>query len=1669
MAMHSLIHEVIRIQSFQSPDRAAVVCGDSQISYGELERKYNVLAALLQTRKIGPGQRVGIFLEPGCERIVALLGILKSGAAYVPLSTTYPIARVFSILNSSQSSLVVCSGNTQNRISGGGIETLALSSGLLSGEGRISDLQPQNDPEASAYVLFTSGSTGIPKGVNILHRNLSYYTRWSAGFFKETVGNRLPLTASINFAAAVSQIYSCLASGETLHVLPDYLGEPSKLFKWYAEHPDYGLYCVPSVWNMALEWLANNSMPSNRRPSALFLSGENISAKLIADTFDRFPGMAVWNLYGPTEAVANVSVKQITHAAEVSIGSPLPGTAFYVVTESGSEAKINEEGKLYAFGPGISPGYVGDARLTESVFFHYFSARDGLVPVHDTGDYVRRVSDRDYKFMGRKDQQIKLHGQRIELAEIENRLLNHPGISNAVVSVIQDDRPTVVAYIQTRSGKAVAIGELRKYLLLFLTEMMVPDRWVFVDSFPKLANGKIDRKNLPAPTDQRPELGYEFLAASEAREKKMVAAFEKSLGIQGVGVHDNFFDLGGNSLKLLKLLIEIEDLFAFRPNFRNLFEFPTPLALLRQTPVSGQTNTRPALPSLPDNGKIPLTAAQQGLLFFQKAYPDNTAYSIAYSIGIDGPLDVKKLEQAIVQVALRHLPLSSELRREGDSAYFSSDKKPETALSVECLDSVQEDRREAMVRESVGALAARPFDLYGKPLYRYKLYRLSARRHVLAWIVSHFVFDGISAGIFLKELASLYQGELLPSHENSFLDVVQRRRVYQTSQQHDLDRAFWAEYLSGVASLTVFPKLYKTPEVPLFKGGRVSSVIDRELRDCLTRSCKENGGTLNMLLLAAFAVALHKFGEQEEFVIATPFSNRLAKFESNLIGYFVNTVFYRVRFNHGIRFSDLVDAVRTDTIGILDHQQMPFHELANILREQGVKIPISGFRAMFSCNEISEWKVDAAGIQMTAREVFAQYAKCDLHLECFDDSQSIALEFTYAKETLDAQTADQIVSTVTQVLKKIVTCYDGGIATLTDILPVEREEVLRHSVGQKLSYGEGGTLYSLFLKSCADFGNLPSISFEDRSVSYSELRNQVAVCMHGLAGLSLEDREPLGIYMDSTPEMVVAILAASALAHPYVPLDPAYPEERTRHIINHAGIRNVLTTSALGKWGLEKHTMPVFVDELIERPQDNALACFDRATPEDLLYIIYTSGSTGIPKGVMVPHKGVVNYLLWMKSRFGSGEDTRILAKTSISFDISVWELFLPLISGGVLVMDTRANIESPEQLARVIRKKKVNVIQFVPSGLKLFCEAEMLAQTPTLKKIFCGGEKLAVNLQDDVLSRYGGELYNLYGPTEASIFMSCNHCSSVPQYENVPIGRPIQNSSLYVLDNNLKLLPRNVPGQLYIGGDVLAQGYWKDAEQTAKFFIPGPPELPETTLYSTGDRGRMLSDGSIEFLGRIDHQVKILGYRVELQEIEKAIERFPGIRQAVVFKSTQGEDDARLIAVAVPADGVAVDINAVRARLRSMLPPYMIPASVTLVNNIPLLPNGKIDLKAIGKTVALNAAGAPYGGADINAGKVEKTLFRAWREVLEDQDFTLTDNFFEVGGNSLLFLSVREKIKTLMNIDFSIVELYQYPTISGLSELYWKKKGLPRRAESISLITKRMAKIKGRFNAEKE
>jgi len=1667
------LHEEIFRNTAVEPDLKAIEFQNESLSYRELDRLSSNLAFDLQQKGIVSGSLVGIYLTPSARLAISVLAVLKSGAAYVPLSTAFPEERIRYILSDAGARLVITEDPLPLPFPGDHIQW------FIPDWAGLNVISRKNDPEPAliqasdlAYILYTSGSTGKPKGVMIEHRNLSYYIHWFCRHVVPATRVGLPLTSSFIFAAAVTQFYSTLLSGKTLHILdPLLIRQPGKLAQWYASHPGTGLYCVPTLWSEILDFLeTDDAGPADRAaPSCVYLSGEAVSDVLLKRTFGLLPGLKLWNLYGPTEATANLTAGPLLPGEAAHIGRPLEGTSICIAGDDLQAVQPGETGELLASGEGIARGYLNLPELTESVFVNLKRNGTNTVRYYRSGDLVKEDGSGKLIYLGRKDQQVKIRGYRIELPEIEQALLLIPEVRHAVAKVVNDSRngSRLCAYLSFRGDLSLSVNELRKILMRTLPDFMIPEVFVTLGNFPLLPNGKIDRKSLPLPGARRPELSYPVVSPVTAAEKQMLRIWEENLGIEGLGLEDNFFDLGGNSLKANALAMDLQARIGIPVQIKNIFDCPSPGKLLmrissdsyiskvQRTEVS-KTESLPADPlarfsGKPEPGNVmetSLSENQKALWFMQQAEPELSSYNIFYSITLSGTLDIVRLGQALNRICARHESLNTVFRL--------SKAQPEGIIQIQDrsipeIFRAQPGSEYVQVSEAIEHArnaAKLPFKLETGPLYRFILYKTGENRHLLAFIVHHIVFDGFSFEVFLRDLSLFYDNAnsldnyKLTDESSSYAKFCREEQEYLNGPEYARDKGYWKEQLFQAPTFFEIPTDFIRPGLPSREGGQLRRLISPETRSGLRKLSDVHGTSMFMSCLAAFSVLLYRHSGRTDFLIGSPVANRLKKTFLSEIGYFVNTMLFRARFDPEITFSGLLGSVRELVLENLSHSKFPLSHMTEVLNTERIQGSNPLFQVMFAFHE-TPWEFSTvAGMGGRGSEEFFGRSKFDLFAEIFDSPGETEIVLTYSSGLFHAATMEILLDHFMQILEHVCIAPETRVSALNLISGKEFNSIVYEWNQTAVSPDVKGTINNVIALQAAKTPGLPALVSRKESITYAEMDRRTAIMCANLQLMGVGRGVPVGIHLDNSPNMLICILAVFRAGGIYIPLDPWYPEERLRYITEKTRIRFLVVDEEAQKESKKKLAEQVIpLSSLLNEVKGQVSGITPEASqPEDLAYIIFTSGSTGSPKGVMIRHDSLLNFLVWMKNELNVSDRDTFLSTTSINFDISFLELFTPLISGARLVLEKRSEIQAPEMIEDILNEMQVNTVQFVPSGLKALCDAGVLKRSRYLKNIISGGEKLSRVLQEQILKESVAGLINLYGPTEATVYMAYWHCLRDSSLRMVPIGHPISNALIYILDEHLKPLPAGIPGEVYIGGPVLAEGYFEDKLQTGSRFLPDPfTGDPDSRIYKTGDLGRFLWDGAVEFLGRIDQQVKLRGFRIEPGEIESVMLRFPGIKRVAVNALELKEEDVRLTAFIVPESGMTIQENELRDFLRLHLPAYMIPGSFIIAPSFPSLPNGKTDFKAL-----LNLRpGAPVIPEFLHRrlNETEIALSAIWKEILDHESFSPQDNFFEVGGHSLLLVRMKDLIAGKLKTEVSIVDLFHYPSIRSLAAFLRKDK----------------------------
>jgi amino acid adenylation domain-containing protein len=1636
----SFIHERFEAQAARTPDRVAVVYEDRQLTYGELNARANRLAHHLRGLGVGPDVRVGICVEREPELVVAVLGVLKSGGAYLPLDPGYPRERLLDMVEDSAPVVMLTQGSLAGRLAGLDLPLLALDE-----DAAWWGSHPATNPERAAltpehltYVIYTSGSTGRPKGVEMIHQGASNLLHWYLGSTGISERDAVLIVTSFSFHLTQRNLLAPLFVGGRVHLAREPF-EPGRIAAQIVASGITMMNLTPTGFQALVEADGGRAIGGLR---IVVFGGEPLYPRQLARVPE--PRPVFLNPYGSTEATGitahHFARAELSSYSSRSMppGRPIANATIYVLDAAGEPVPVGVTGELYLGGAGVTRGY---RRLPRQTAERYLPDPFGAVPgtrLYRTGDLGRWLSDGTIEFMGRGDSQVKVRGFRIELGEIEARLAEHAAVHEVVVVARGGEvgDPRLVAYY---TGEGAGAAALRAHLAERLPEYMVPAAFVHMDALPVNPNGKLDRKALPEP-EYAPADEETYVAPRTPVEEVLAGIWAEVLGVERLGVHDEFFGLGGHSLLATRVVSRVREVFGVELPLRVLFEGPTVAEMARAV----EDERRRELPVLPPVVPIdrteppPLSFAQERLWFLDQLRPGEISYNLPFALRLRGALDVDALERSLGEIVRRHDALRTVFREQGGTPLQVVAPFGGFRLTRKDLGHLPVDARQAEVqRELVAEATARPFDLSTGPLFRVSLLRLGAEEHVLLLAQHHVVSDGWSMGVLYRELAALYEA-YREGRESPLAELPVQYADYAVWQREQLEGgvlerqlAYWRERLAGAPELLELPTDRPRPPVRTYRGATVPVELSPALLERLQALGRSEGATLYMTLLGAFQVLLAKYSGSEDIVVGSPIAGRTRREVEELIGFFINTLVLRTDLSGDPSFREVLRRAREVTLGAYEHQEVPFERLVAELRPERSMSHTPLFQVILTL-QTAGGGIDALpGLSVSPVEAERVSAKFDLSLELTPTSRGLRGGLTYPTDLFDRGTVDRMLGHLEQVLEQVAADADVRLSELELLGPAERALVLETWNRTEAEVPADRCIHELFEAQAARTPGAMAVRFEEESLTYRELNDRANQLAHHLRGRGVGPEVRVGICLERSLEMVVSLLAVLKAGGAYVPLDPGLPAERLAYMLDDSAVPLVLVQAALRESVPAREGVGVLaVDALAERlaaePAENPAG---GAGPDSLAYVIYTSGSTGRPKGVMNQHRGVVNRLVWMQAHFGIGVDDVVLQKTPFGFDVSVWELFWPLQQGACLVMARPDGHRDPLYLQEVIERRGVTTLHFVPSMLQPFVEAVEAGRCASLRHVVCSGEALPPALVRRFHDRFAGPvvLTNLYGPTEAAVDVSCWTCPRDGAAGVVPIGRPVWNTALYVLDAALRPVPVGTPGELYIGGVQVARGYLDRPGLTAERFVPDPfPVQGGARLYRTGDRARWRADGAIEYLGRLDHQVKVRGFRIELGEIEAALRPAPGVRDCTVVVREDESGDRRLVAYVV---GEA-EAEALRDRLRRSLPEYMVPSAFVFLEALPLTPNGKLDRKALPAPELASAEERYEAPAD----ETEQALAEIWAEVLRVDRVSRRDSFFDLGGHSLSAAQMVSRVRQVLEVKVAVGELFTRPVLKDFA-----------------------------------
>ena len=1607
------VHALFRTQARATPDAVALVFGPHSMRYRELDLLSEQLAHELRALGVGPEVVVGLCMKRCLGLVVGYLAIFKAGGVFLPLDPEQPTERLQAMLEDAAPAVVLAQAHLVDRLQQ--VETSPTTKlvvvpdtgGELPRE-PLAELPDSTRPDQLAYMNYTSGSTGTPKAAQLMHQGLSNHVLWMNDALGLTPSDRVLQKTSVSFDASAWEFFSTLSSGATLVLAqPDVHQDMRLLAEAIRENDISVVQFVPSELRVLLTELEGLAYPRLR----YVLSGGEAMERVLALSFRRvLPGVRLGNFYGPTEATVDSAWyevgEQLPDRPIVPIGRPIANVQLYVLDARHQPQPVNVAGQLYIGGLGVGRGYRNRPELTAERFVPN-PLRPGET-MYRTGDLARWLHDGVVEFIGRTDHQVKLRGFRIELGEIESALAACDSVQmNAVLlRETTPGRQELVAYVVLK-GPADA-ASLRSALQSRLPDYMIPTVFMFLSELPFLTSGKLDRNRLPKPGTAA--ASHELVAPRSPIESTLLDIWTGVLGKSGFGVRDNFFDLGGHSLLATQIVSRVRATLRVELPLRGIFEQPTiedmarTVGSLASDPAADSASPLAPIVALPRTGPLPVSFSQRRMWVLHQMDPQGAAYNMRDSLRLRGPLDKAALHRALDQLVARHEAFCTTFEF-GDTEPMAcvGESQPANLIQLS-LAAVPEAERDDELERQAARIAAEPFDLASAPLHRFILIERDANDHALVLVMHHIIGDDWSWGILMHELQDLYAAELrgqaTPPNFKSidFIDYASWQRGHINDEVLAGQTRYWLRQLADISPLNLTSDTAAAQRLTS-QGDR----IRREFPEGWLAGVKRFGGGLGltpfMTLLATFQALLARYCGQEDVVVGTPIAGRTRFEAEQVVGSLVNTLALRSHVRPAQSFRELAQQVRETCLSAFTHQDIPFDYLMDQLHKQAPGARAPEVRVMFNVLNTPRKTPRFEGLEIGFLPLNLHAAQFDLALT-IDTECEHSLSLSYSTELFAPETAQAMLDNYMHLLELFIRQPDRPLHDHSAASPLD--------LARLASWNQTGTAYPHhltvheLLRARREAAGTALMQVPGAALSHAQLWSRVHRLAHALRARGVERGCLVGLCAQRSPEMVVAQLAVLSAGGAYVPLDPAYPLQRLHDMAQDAALTLLLTEQGLSDLWREIELPTLLLDqaqaELMAHPDGPLPADGDAdARPEDPAYVIYTSGSTGKPKGVVVPHRAVVNFLLSMQNEPGLGEHDVLVAVTTLSFDIAVLELLLPLLAGATVVLATREQAVDGEALRTLIDQARATVMQATPATWRMLIDAGWTG-SPSFKALV-GGESLGPHLAEK-LSERTGELWNLYGPTETTVWSTCWKVPAQPQ--SISIGRPIANTSIHVLDALGHRCPAGVSGEIFIGGDGVTSGYLHRPELTAERFIPDPfsPD-PRARLYRTGDRGRWRHDGLLEHQGRLDFQVKVRGHRIELGEIEARLQSHPKIAQCLVIAREDRPGDARLVAYVVASDG-AIDTPALRDHLRLSLPDYMLPQSYVALEALPLLPNGKINRHALPAPRIEQRTDAVAGHAPSTP--AEMALAGIWSELLEVDvaEISRLDNFFDLGGDSL-------------------------------------------------------------------
>jgi amino acid adenylation domain-containing protein len=1650
-----LLHALIAAQAERTPDAEAVVFEDTSLTYRALEARATRLACHLARLGAGPEVRVGVCLERGAEMMVAVLAVLKTGAAYLPLDPGYPAGRLAYMLKDAGAPLVVTQPSLRELLAGEDVRIVVVDGDADAIEGDAAEA-PRSAvvPANTAYVIYTSGSTGRPKGVVVTHANVVALVAAMDGHVGGTAPGTWLAVSRIGFDASITELFWTLARGFRVVLHPDFeraRAEPGALARRIRRHAVTHLQCTPSLLRMLL---AESGVEGLAGVERLLLGAEPLPPDLVGE-LGTVVSAGIVNLYGPTETTVWATAYEVEGVAgRIPIGSPLAGTRVYVLDGALGPQPVGVPGELCIAGTGVARGYLDQPGMTAERFVpDPFASAPGarMYRTGDRGRWVEGTRTAVLDFLGRMDAQVKIRGFRIEPGEVEAVLRRHESVADCVVMARAETAETrLVAYVV---GKA-EVEALREHLRRSLPEYMVPSAFVFLDALPLNPNGKLDRKALPAPELASSEETY--VAPRTPTEEVLAGIWAEVLRLERVGAEEKFFDLGGHSLLATRVAARVHQVFGVELPLRALFEQPVLSGLaaeidrLRDTGAAAGAD---AIAPAGREGDLPVTFAQERLWFVDALDPGSPVYAIPFSYYITGGLDDDALRRALAELVRRHEPLRTTLPAvDGVPVQRIAPPPASFDLPVTDLRHLPEGERRAEAGRLVAEASRHRFDLARGPLFRGSLVHVADDEHLLLLNLHHAVGDGWSLGVLREEISALYgafsRGEASPLPEPAlqYADyaVWQRERLSGAALERQME--FWRQALEGAPALLELPTDRPRPPVESHRGAVERLVVAPALAGEVQALARREGATLFMVLLAALDVVLGRLAGQEDVVVGTPIAGRTRAETERMVGLFLNSLALRADLSGDPSFRELLGRVRESTLDAYAHQDLPFERVLEEVRPERSMAHAPVFQVMLNLMNFQDGAVRGEGLEVAgAGSIGDAASKFDLTLYVLERNGAIVVNLVYAADLFDAPRMREFLAQLEGVLRQAAAAPETRVGALS--LATEAARGVLPDPAAPLDDTWRGAVHEVFAARAMETPEALAVEDPRERWTYAELDAATDRIARALADAGVGVDDVVAVTGHRSAALVRALLGTMKSGAAFLVLDPAYPAARLAEYVRIARPAAHLHLSAAGdlpgevaavlaetlRTTLVLHPRGDAAAEEVDGIPSSASPVSVEVGPDTLAYLSFTSGTTGTPKAVMGRHSSLTHFTPWLAAEFGLSASDRFSLLSGLAHDPLHRDIFTPLQLGAAVVAPEPDGIGTPGYLARWMREAGVTVAHLTPAMGQLLADASAGERIDSLRRAFFVGDVLRrADVQRLAALAPNLRVVNYYGSTETQRAVSFHVVDTqAEQKEIIPLGRGIPGVQLLVRNATGEIAGIGEVGEIWMRSPHLAAGYLGDEALSAERFVANPwTGDPRDRLYRTGDLGRYRPDGEVEPLGRADQQVQVRGFRVELGEVESALVSHPALREAVLMVREM-EGDRRLVAYWVPSDEGAdgPDAAVLRAHLKALLPEYMVPSAYVRLDRLPLTANGKVDRRALPDPEAPSTAQLVEPRT-----ATERVVAEIWMEVLGVEKVGVEDDFFVHGGHSLKATQVLARISQRLDEELPLRVLFESPTVAGLA-----------------------------------